>query len=115
MTFTNLPSAIFLALIPLPKNLWLAKTFLIARFCTAQMDGGPRTAFIASYVSEDERTSVMGIMNVVKTISQSLGPSLTGYLAGSGSFWISFLLAGCMKIAYNLAMLYFFTKVIAKN
>jgi hypothetical protein len=74
------------------------------------MDGAPRTAFLASYIPGNERTSVMGIINVVKTISQSAGPTITGYLAGRGWIWISFLTAASMKATYDLAILYFFSK-----
>lgn len=111
MAFTHLPSSTFLALIPLPSNFHAARALLIARFCTAQMDGAPRTAFLASYIPENERTSVMGIINVVKTLCQSIGPSVTGYLAGQGWIRFSFFAAGCMKISYDLMILYFFTKV----
>jgi sugar phosphate permease len=111
MAFTHLPSSTFLALIPLPSNFHAARALLIARFCTAQMDGAPRTAFLASYIPENERTSVMGIINVVKTLCQSIGPSVTGYLAGQGWIRFSFFAAGGMKISYDLMILYFFTKV----
>ena len=111
MAFTHLPSAIFLSLIPVPRSFQMARIFLVARFCTAQMDGAPRTAFLASYIPEDERTSVMGIINVIKTICQSFGPSLTGFLGGRGMIWLSFCMAGMMKASYDLSILYFFTRV----
>ena len=110
MAFTHLPSAIFLALIPLPSQFWAARALLIARFCTAQMDGAPRSAFLANYIPDRERTSVMGIINVVKTICQSFGPSITGYLAGRGWIRFSFFAAGGMKASYDLMILYFFSK-----
>ncbi len=50
----------------------------------------------------------MGIVNVVKTLSQSGGPVATGYLAGINKFWIAFLIAGAMKASYDLAMLKMF-------
>ena len=50
----------------------------------------------------------MGLVNVVKTLSQSGGPIATGWLAGIGKFWIAFLIAGAMKASYDLAMLKMF-------
>ena len=50
----------------------------------------------------------MGIVNIAKTLSQSAGPSITGWLAGIGKFWIAFLVAGGMKAGYDLAMLKMF-------
>ena len=108
MVFTHLPSAIFLALIPLPGNVGLATTFLILRSCMAHMDQAPRQAFLAAAVLPNERTAVMGVVNVVKTLSQSAGPVATGWLATVQKFWIAFLVAGGMKASYDLAMLKMF-------
>ncbi|KAJ7205244.1 MFS transporter [Mycena pura] len=113
MAFTHLPSAILLALVPLPSNFQFARAILIAVFCTTKMDIAPRTAFLASYVSAEERTAVMGIINVVKIFSQSLGPTVTGLLATHGKIWLSFVIAGVLQAAYDLAMLYFFLTVVS--
>ena len=45
------------------------------------------------------------MINVVKTASQSCGPAITGVLAGKDLFWVAFLLAGCLKAAYDVGML----------
>lgn len=108
MVFTHLPSAIFLALIPLPSVVWLAMTFLILRACSQSMDQAPRQAFLAAVVLPNERTAVMGVVNVVKTLSQSAGPVVTGWLAGINKFWMVFVLAGAMKVSYDLGMLKMF-------
>ncbi len=47
----------------------------------------------------------MGLVNVVKTLSQSLGPVVTGTLAGRGKFWVAFVVAGALKIGYDVLML----------
>lgn len=105
MVFTHLPSAIFLSLIGIPNSLPLAMTFLILRSCTQSMDVAPRSAFLAAVMLPNERTAVMGFINVVKTSSQSLGPFITGLLAGQKLFWVAFLLAGSLKAIYDLGML----------
>ena len=69
------------------------------------MDVAPRSAFLAAVVLPHERTAVMGIINVVKTLSQSVGPGITGVLAGKGAFWVAFVVAGSLKGAYDLGML----------
>ena len=108
MVFTHLPSAIFLALIPLPSSAWLSMIFLILRSCMQNMDQAPRQAFLSAAVLPGERTAIMGVVNVVKTLSQSGGPVATGWLAGIGKFWVAFLIAGAMKASYDLAMLKMF-------
>jgi hypothetical protein len=69
------------------------------------MDVAPRSAFLAAVVLPNERTAVMGFINVVKTSAQSLGPFITGVLAGHKLFWVSFVLAGSLKATYDLGML----------
>ena len=108
MVFTHLPSAIFLALIPLPTHAWPSIVFLVLRSCMQSMDQAPRQAFLSAVVLPGERTAIMGVVNVVKTLSQSGGPVATGWLAGMGKFWIAFLIAGAMKASYDLAMLKIF-------
>ena len=109
MVFTHLPSAILLSLIPLPSHVGLATTFLILRSTLQNMDQAPRQAFLAAAVLPSERTATMGIVNIAKTLSQSAGPAITGWLAGMGKFWIAFIVAGGMKAGYDLAMLKMFT------
>ncbi|MCJ1397466.1 hypothetical protein MMC11_000659 [Xylographa trunciseda] len=105
MVFTNLPAAIMLGLIPVPDSLILAMAFLILRSCTNSMDNAPRSAFLAAAVLPSERTLTMGIVNIVKTSSQSVGPVVTGFLAEAHSFWIAFLVAGGLKVLYDLGIL----------
>lgn len=105
MVFTHLPSAVCLSLISVPNNLPLALTFLILRACSQSMDVAPRSAFLAAALPSDKRTAIMGAVNVVKTTSQSLGPLLTGILARNNMFGVSFIIAGILKVIYDLGML----------
>ncbi len=50
----------------------------------------------------------MGVVNILKTLSQSSGPSLTGVLAGNNHFWVAFVAAGSLKATYDLLLLAFF-------
>ena len=72
------------------------------------MDQAPRSAFLSVVVLPEERTAVMGVVNTLKTLSQSCGPWLTGVLAQNDRFWVAFLIAGSLKAAYDLGLLTFF-------
>ena len=50
----------------------------------------------------------MGVINIVKTASQSLGPVVTGALYGRNLYWVAFLAAGALKATYDLGMLALF-------
>ncbi|KAB5542855.1 major facilitator superfamily domain-containing protein [Coniochaeta sp. 2T2.1] len=108
MVFTHLPSAVFLALIPIPNDVHFSLLFLILRSCTQSMDGPPRSAFLAAIVLPGERTAIMGLVNVVKSTAQSLSPTLTGLLADRKLFWVAFVCAGALKAMYDLGMLALF-------
>ncbi|KAK4942080.1 hypothetical protein LTR10_018116 [Elasticomyces elasticus] len=110
MVFTHLPSAICLALIPIPSTLAGALVFLIGRSCTQVMDVAPRSAFLAAIVLPHERTAVMGTINVVKTCAQSLGPVITGILGTHNHFWVAFVAAGSLKATYDLGFLALFAE-----
>lgn len=108
MVFTHLPSAVCLSLISVPSSLPLALMFLILRSCSQSMDVAPRSAFLAAALPADKRTAIMGAVNVVKTTTQSLGPLITGVLARTGHFGLSFTIAGILKVCYDLGMLFSF-------
>jgi Na+/melibiose symporter-like transporter len=115
MTFTHLPSAIFLGLIPIPGaggiGTWLAMGFLSLRACTQSMDQAPRQAFLAAAVRTEERTAILGVVNIVKTIAQAGGIGSSGVLA-SRKLWLVMLGgAGLMKATYDLLILWTFLGV----
>ncbi|KUL84138.1 hypothetical protein ZTR_07218 [Talaromyces verruculosus] len=115
MVFTHLPSCIFLATMSIPNSLPLAMTLLIGRACTQNMDVAPRAAFLAEALPAEQRTAIMGTINVVKTTASSLAPLLTGVLSSGGKLWVSFVLAGCLKIVYDLGILVTFGGMEREN
>lgn len=100
-------NSISLLMISVPnKN--LALMLLIFRIVTRELDNAPRQAFISAGVLDEERTSAMGCVNVVKTVGSCVGLYLTGRFAGIGQFWIAFVVAGCLKLGYNVLIVAFF-------
>ncbi|KAL9109414.1 MAG: hypothetical protein Q9227_005921 [Pyrenula ochraceoflavens] len=114
MVLTHLPSAICLALIPLPPatkaGTWLAVTFLALRACTQTIDQAPRQAFIADSVLPGERTAVLGLVNQIRSLAQAGGIGAAGWLAGGGSWIIMFSGAGGIKAVYDLLLALMFWK-----
>jgi predicted MFS family arabinose efflux permease len=108
MVATHLPSSIFLGLLPAASDLPLTIVLLIGRSMLSSMDQAPRSTFIAQVVLPEERTAVMGVVNILKTLSQSAGPLVTGLLAGRDHFWVAFVVAGSVKAAYDIMLLAFF-------
>ncbi|KAK9472747.1 major facilitator superfamily domain-containing protein [Dipodascopsis tothii] len=108
MLIAHLPSSIILGLIPAVSNKALAMALLIIRTGTNMMDIAPRQALISSIVLPEERTSVMGFANVMRTFSTGIGPTITGYMAARGTMWISFELAFGLKVLYDIGFITFY-------
>ncbi|KAI0483825.1 major facilitator superfamily domain-containing protein [Xylaria cf. heliscus] len=108
MVLTHLPSQVFRALIGVPSDLRIALLFCILNASTASMDTGPRSAFLAAIILPEERTAVMGTLNVVKTTASSLGPLITGLLVDHNLYWASFVAGGSLKALYDIGILIFF-------
>ncbi|KAK5626284.1 hypothetical protein RRF57_001999 [Xylaria bambusicola] len=108
MVLTHLPAQFFRAVIGLPNNMHVALLLYMLHASMNYMSTAPRSALIATIVLPEERTAVMGTLNVVKTAASSLGPSITGTLVDRNLFWVSFLLSGSLKALYDIGMLVFF-------
>jgi len=104
MVFTHVPSSAAVLLFPAPNSVALTVILLLIRTGLNNMDQAPRSAFIAAAVRPSERTAVMGITSMLRTLAQTAGPTVTGVLAGEGKFWIAFVVAGIVRLAYDFGL-----------
>ena len=104
MVFTHVPSSAAVLFFPLPPYLWITAALLMVRAGLNNMDQAPRSAFIAAVVKPEERTAVMGIPSMVRTLAAMSGPTVTGFLAASERFWIAFVAAGVFRLAYDFGL-----------
>jgi MFS family permease len=106
MVFTHLPSNVLLMLVPLMPSLPLAIAVLLLRFSISQMDVPTRQSYTMAVVAPDERSAASGITSVARTTGASIAPVFTGFLLASRSLMgAPFLIAGGLKIVYDLALL----------
>ncbi|THW09100.1 MFS general substrate transporter [Aureobasidium pullulans] len=111
MVFTHLPSSAAVLLFPAPNSVILTVTLFFIRTGLNNMDQAPRSAFLAAVVKEEERTAVMGITSMLRTLAAAAGPTVTGVLAGQDRFWIAFVAAGTLRIAYDLGLFTMFVNM----
>lgn len=104
MVFTHIPSSAAVLVFPLPPYFWMSAALLFLRAGLNNMDQAPRTAFIAAVVKSEERTAVMGITSMLRTLAAMAGPTFTGALAAGDKFWIAFIVAGTCRLAYDLGL-----------
>lgn len=105
MVVTHLPASTLLLMLPIPTSLSVTLAILVVRASTQSMDVAPKHVFLATLVPAEFRTSVFAWTNIVKTLGSMFGPSITGYLTGRDVQWVSFALAGALKVSYDLGIL----------
>lgn len=113
MVLTHLPTAIFLAFIPLASTWYALLILLIAASALGSLDQAPRSAFVAAVFQPEERTAIMGALNLVKTIAAAGGPLLTGYVhdkLGGKTWWPVFVIAAILRVIYDLGLLFMFLR-----
>ncbi|KAF7313239.1 MFS general substrate transporter [Mycena kentingensis (nom. inval.)] len=75
------------------------------------MDQAPRSALIAALVREDERTAVMAVTSTLRTLASTIGPTITGLLAQSSKFWVAFVVAGALRLIYDVGLFVMFVNI----
>src|SRR5438876_2961432 len=105
MVVTHLPSNILLILVPLMPTLSLAILVLLLRFSISQMDVPTRQSYTMAVVPAEERSAAGGITGVARTAGAAISPIFAGFLFSRPALIdIPFLIAGTLKIAYDLVL-----------
>lgn len=104
MVVTHLPSNVLLCLVPLMPTLSLAIAVLLLRFSISQMDVPTRQSYVVAVVSADERSAASGVTAIARSVGASISPWLSGLLLAAGFTAAPFLLAGSIKIVYDLLL-----------
>jgi len=111
MVFTHLPSNVLLILVPLMPNLKLAVVMLLARHLLSQLDVPTRQSYTMAVVDPDERSASAGILSVARNAGAAVAPIFTGVVLASPAVGWPFLLAGGLKIIYDLWIFVLFRNV----
>ena len=112
MVFTHLPSNVLLILVPLMPSLPLAIGVLLARFAISQMDVPTRQSYTMAVVDPDERSAAAGVTGIARSLGAAVSPSLATPLVQSVPLaGLPFVIAGGLKIVYDLLVLRGFRSV----
>lgn len=112
MAVTHLPSNILTIMVPLMPNESSAIVIICLRYSISQMDVPTRNAYVQGVVDPNERSGANGVCNVARSIGASSGPFLAGLLyAHPKTAGVPFIIAGCLKVIYDLLLLYSFNAV----
>jgi MFS family permease len=111
MVFTHLPSNFLLLLVPFMPNLGLAVAALLARHLLSQLDVPTRQSYTMAVVDREERAASAGIMSVARNTGAAIAPLFTGAVLAVPSVGLPFLLAGGLKIVYDVWIFAVFHRV----
>ena len=106
MVFTHLPSNVLLMLVPLMPTFPLAAAMLLLRQTLSQMDVPTRQAYTMALVAPEERTAAASVTSLARSAGSATSPVVSGLLLQGSllTYGIPFLLAGGIKVAYDLAL-----------
>lgn len=110
MVFTHLPSNVLLAAIALAPSEGVAIALLLGRFALSQMDVPTRQAYVVAVVDPSERTAAAAYTNASRYVTRPLAPLVAGPLIPL-SLGAPFVIAGTVKIVYDLGLYALFRRV----
>ncbi|HLW11526.1 MAG TPA: MFS transporter, partial [Casimicrobiaceae bacterium] len=83
---------------------------LLLRSALSQMDVPTRSAFVMAIVPPVERPAAASVTSVPRSLASASSPLLAGYLLGISTFGWPLIIAGALKIVYDLLLLAFFRR-----
>jgi MFS family permease len=111
MVFTHLPSNVLLVLVPFMPTLGWAVAALFARYALSQMDVPARQAYVVAMVDPMERTAAAAFTNTARYVTRPFGALGAGALMERVALGSPFVVAGALKIAYDVWLYVTFRKV----
>jgi len=111
MVFTHLPANVLLLAIPFVADPAWVIALLLVRAALSQMDVPTRSSYVMAVVSPGERAAAASITSVPRSLASAMSPLFAGYLLGVSSFGWPLVIAGGLKIVYDLLLLATFRKV----
>jgi MFS family permease len=113
MVFTHLPSNVLLALVTFAPTFPIAATLLLLRQMLSQMDIPTRQAYTMALVAPEERTAAASVTSLARSLGSATSPVFSGLLLQGPLLIIGlpFILAGTLKVAYDLTLWSVFRRV----
>jgi MFS family permease len=111
MVFTHIPSSVALIAIPFVGDVNTAVALLLLRSALSQMDVPTRSSYVMAVVTPAERPAAASTTAVPRSLAAAGSPLLTGFLLGLSPFGWPLVVAGAIKISYDLALLMLFRNV----
>jgi predicted MFS family arabinose efflux permease len=111
MVVTHLPSNVLLVLVAFMPSLGSAIAVLLLRYTLSQMDVPARQAYVVAMVDPEERTAATAFTNTARYVVRPFGALGAGAVMQGIAFGAPWVIAGALKIVYDLLIFATFRKV----
>ena len=111
MVSTHLVSNLMLIAVPFMPTYGSTIGMFVARHLLSQLDVPTRQSYTMAVVEPEERAAAAGITSVSRNAAAALAPIFTGLVVATPALGLPFLLAGGLKIVYDLSIFALFRKV----
>jgi len=108
MVYSHLPANLMTMSIPFMPNLTASTMLYLGRALLGQMDVPTRESYTMAIVKPEERSRVEGLINLPRSLTLAVSPSLAGFMMQSVGISIPFIIAGGLKAVYDLALYFTF-------
>ncbi len=113
MSLAHLPSGLLLLAVAFSPWAWLAVTFLLVRALFDQIDVPARDSYIMSVVQPHERVAMGSIHIVGRSISGTIGPTLSTGVLQAIALSAPLVGSALVKVTYTLSLYFMFRNVKA--
>ncbi len=111
MVITHAPASLLLLLIPLMPDAGWTIALILLRAAISSLDVPARSAYVMSIVTPPERPAAASLTSVPRSLMWAAGPLLAGYLLSLSSFGWPLVIAGIVKLAYDVLLFTLFARV----
>jgi MFS family permease len=111
MVYSHLPANLMMAVVPYMPSLETSLFFYLGRSLLSQMDVPTRASYTMAIVKPEERARFQSLLNLPRSITLAIGPSIAGYLMQFIGIGTPFLVAGAIKATYDVLLWFTFKDI----
>jgi len=111
MVFSHLPANMMMAVIPYMPTLETSLFFYLGRSLLSMMDVPTRQSYTMAIVKPEERSRFQALLNLPRSLTMAIGPSIATYIMQFVGLSMPFLIAGVIKSFYDIALWFTFKDI----
>ncbi len=111
MVFSHLPANMMMAVIPYMPTLETSLFFYLGRSLLSMMDVPTRQSYTMAIVKPEERSRFHALLNLPRSLTMAIGPSIATYVMQFVGLSMPFLIAGVIKSFYDIALWFTFKDI----